>query len=651
MKSRHSNRIIDINKLAIEAKTLGQVAGQCLHPITFGCVVPGSDIGHPGFARQMHVLLGNFSREIDINALSKRLFKKILRTARTPGDATHQALAITLSGNHLRRSLQANSNCAAQLGECCRHHEATMPADILLAKAPFDNPPQVSGKLCVIAKVNMAVERQVISDQVDVMLEQRLQTRLAKPGETPILATPEPTMMHKQGIGLPLDCRVDQRLTGCNASDDTLYLRATFHLPAVWAIIPEALRFKQVIEIARQFFTFHFWLRNSMRRLWLIFAQTVTVSLAVLFVVTTLKPEWLGKPVSTGPSIVALQESPSIGEPVVGTASYRDAAKKALPSVVHIFTLQKIRAPRNPLIDDPLFRHFFGEREQTEGQTKSGLGSGVIVSANGYILTNFHVVDAADQIEVALHDGRNLKARLVGGDPESDLAVLQIDQEKAGALKLPAITLGQMDNISVGDVVLAIGNPFGVGQTVTMGIVSALGRSHLGINTFENFIQTDAAINPGNSGGALIDSRGNLVGINTAIYSRTGGSLGIGFAIPVSTAKNVMEQIIQNGAVTRGWIGVEAQEITQELAESFGLTDAGGALIAGVQRGSPADVGGIKPGDILLLVDGKPVEDPQVMLDLIARQKPGEMIPFKLRRQKTLFDATIRIGKRPPLSR
>ncbi|WP_301102613.1 trypsin-like peptidase domain-containing protein [Propionivibrio sp.] len=388
-----------------------------------------------------------------------------------------------------------------------------------------------------------------------------------------------------------------------------------------------------------------------MRRLWLIFAQTVTVSLAVLFVVTTLKPEWLGKPVSTGPSIVALQESPSIGEPVVGTASYRDAAKKALPSVVHIFTLQKIRAPRNPLIDDPLFRHFFGEREQTEGQTKSGLGSGVIVSANGYILTNFHVVDAADQIEVALHDGRNLKARLVGGDPESDLAVLQIDQEKAGALKLPAITLGQMDNISVGDVVLAIGNPFGVGQTVTMGIVSALGRSHLGINTFENFIQTDAAINPGNSGGALIDSRGNLVGINTAIYSRTGGSLGIGFAIPVSTAKNVMEQIIQNGAVTRGWIGVEAQEITQELAESFGLTDAGGALIAGVQRGSPADVGGIKPGDILLLVDGKPVEDPQVMLDLIARQKPGEMIPFKLRRQKTLFDATIRIGKRPPLSR
>ncbi len=388
-----------------------------------------------------------------------------------------------------------------------------------------------------------------------------------------------------------------------------------------------------------------------MRRLWLIFAQTVTVSLAVLFVVSTLKPEWLGKPLGYNQGIVALQESPSAGEPVIATGSYRDAARKALPSVVHIFTSQKIRMPRHPLIDDPLFRHFFGERPDAQGQTRSGLGSGVIVSPSGFILTNYHVVDGADQIEVTLNDGHNLNARLVGGDPETDLAVLQIDPEKVKLLKLPAITLGQMDNVIVGDVVLAIGNPFGVGQTVTMGIVSALGRSHLGINTFENFIQTDAAINPGNSGGALVDSRGNLVGINSAIYSRTGGSLGIGFAIPISTARNVMEQIIQSGSVTRGWIGVEVQEITQELAESFGLPDANGALIAGVQRGSPADVGGIKPGDILLLVGDQSVKNPQVMLDLIASQKPGEMIPFKLRRQKTLFDTTIRIGKRPPLRR
>jgi serine protease DegQ len=392
-----------------------------------------------------------------------------------------------------------------------------------------------------------------------------------------------------------------------------------------------------------------------MRRLWLIFAQTATVSLAVLFVVSTLKPEWLGKAPGTGTSIVALQESALAGrEPAIAATSYREAAKKSLPSVVHVFTSQQTKTPRHPLLDDPVFRHFFGERPEggaENPQRNSGLGSGVVVSSNGYILTNYHVVESADQIEVALNDGRNLRARVVGSDPESDLAVLQVKGEKGEELKLPAITLGQMDNIRVGDVALAIGNPFGVGQTVTMGIVSALGRSHLGINTFENFIQTDAAINPGNSGGALIDSQGNLIGINTAIYSRSGGSLGIGFAIPVSTAKSVMEQIIQTGTVTRGWIGVEAQEITAELAESFGLPGTEGALIAGVLRGSPADAGGIKPGDILLAVDGKSVKDPQVMLDLIAGQKPGDAVSFKLRREKVLLDAKVKIGKRPPQQR
>jgi serine protease DegQ len=390
-----------------------------------------------------------------------------------------------------------------------------------------------------------------------------------------------------------------------------------------------------------------------MRRLWLIFAQTVTVSLAVLFVVSTLKPEWLANmPGGAGGNIVALQQaSPSGSEPAAASSSYRDAAKRAVPSVVHIFTSQKVRMPRHPLLDDPIFRHFFGDRPENESQRNSGLGSGVIVSSNGFILTNNHVIEAADQIEVALPDGRSLKARVVGSDPESDLAVLQVKADKGEDLKLPAITLGQMDNIRVGDVTLAIGNPFGVGQTVTMGIVSALGRSHLGINTFENFIQTDAAINPGNSGGALVDSQGNLIGINTAIYSRSGGSLGIGFAIPISTAKGVMEQIIQNGTVTRGWIGVEAQEITQELADSFGLPDIDGALIAGVQRGSPADTAGIKPGDILLAIDGKAIKDPQIMLDQIAGQKPGVSVPFKLRREKTLIDTTVRIGKRPPQRR
>ena len=378
-----------------------------------------------------------------------------------------------------------------------------------------------------------------------------------------------------------------------------------------------------------------------MQRLWLIFAQTVTVLLAALFVVATLKPEWLPR---ERPAVVALHEAaPQADEAGRGTtSSYREAARKALPAVVHIYTTQEIRTPRHPLLDDPIFRHFFGDRFDNRPQRTSSLGSGVVVSTAGYILTNFHVVDAAADIQVSLADGSTQKARLIGSDPESDLAVLQIAGDH-----LPAITFGQMDNVLVGDVVLAIGNPFGVGQTVTMGIVSALGRSHLGINTFENFIQTDAAINPGNSGGALVDVSGNLVGINTAIYSRTGGSLGIGFAIPVSSAKDIMEQIIRNGSVTRGWIGVEAQEITPELAESFGLPDTAGALIAGVVRGSPADTAGVRPGDVLLTVGGKTVKDSQVMLDLIAALKPDDRVDFRLRRDKAIVDLQVRIGKRP----
>jgi len=378
-----------------------------------------------------------------------------------------------------------------------------------------------------------------------------------------------------------------------------------------------------------------------MHRLWLIFAQTVTVALAIVFTVSTLKPEWLPR----GQRIIALQEAaPAADSGQRAVTSYRDAARSSLPAVVHIYTTQQVRQQRHPLFDDPIFRHFFGERPEGQNRRNSGLGSGVIVSQNGYILTNFHVIEGADDIQVALNDGKTYGARIVGTDPESDLAVLRID-----ASGLPAITFGQMDDLSVGDVVLAIGNPFGVGQTVTMGIVSALGRSHLGINTFENFIQTDAAINPGNSGGALVDAQGNLVGINTAIYSRTGGNHGIGFAIPVSSARSIMEQIIESGSVTRGWIGVEAQEITDELAESFGLPDTEGALIAGVVRGSPADRAGVRPGDVLLSVNGKSVTDPQVMLDLIAELKPEEKAAFRLRRDRSILELQVRIGKRPPL--
>jgi len=389
-----------------------------------------------------------------------------------------------------------------------------------------------------------------------------------------------------------------------------------------------------------------------MRRLWLIFTQAVTISVAVLFVVQTVKPLWVdsgGVGGDAGSGVVSVREAASgaagarSDESKIG--GYRAAATQALPSVVHIFTSQEVKAPRNPFLNDPFFRHFFGDRSEAQPQRRQGLGSGVIVSSDGYILTNNHVVDAADEIEVATQDGRKYKARVVGGDPDSDLAVVRVDLEKGTTL--PAVVFAPAESLRVGDVVLAIGNPFGVGQTVTHGIVSALGRTHLGINTFENFIQTDAAINPGNSGGALVDASGNLVGINTAIYSQSGGSMGIGFAIPVSLGKSVMEQIIKTGTVTRGWIGVEVQEVTPELAESFKLPDTEGALIAGVMRGGPADSAGIKPGDILLTVAGKRIADAQSMLELVAAQTPGQKTALKIRREGKEVEVAVTIAKRP----
>lgn len=376
-----------------------------------------------------------------------------------------------------------------------------------------------------------------------------------------------------------------------------------------------------------------------MYKLWLIFAQTATVVLAIFFVVSTLRPELL--PWKPRGEIVAVREV----APAVGTErpdSYAKAAEIAMPSVVNIFTSTEIKEPAHPLLNDPVFRKFFGEQFEARPKRTSSLGSGVIVSPNGYILTNHHVVEAADEVEIALVDGRKTKASMIGSDPETDLAVLKINLQD-----LPAITFGQSQQVKVGDVVLAVGNPFAVGQSVTMGIVSALSRSQVGINTFENFIQTDAAVNPGNSGGALTDTYGNLIGINTAIYSRTGGSLGIGFAIPIHVAKQIMEQIIQSGSVVRGWLGVSMQDMTQELAESFNLDSSTGSLIASVLRDGPADKAGIKPGDILIAVEGTPVKNSSEMLNLVAALPPGDTVTVIVMRNKQKKSIPVKVGVRP----
>ncbi|MCA1855909.1 Do family serine endopeptidase [Massilia oculi] len=371
------------------------------------------------------------------------------------------------------------------------------------------------------------------------------------------------------------------------------------------------------------------------------FAQAVTVALALYFVVAALRPDWLQRApaqVTLGPpgkSVPLLQ-----GASVPASGSYREAAGRAMPAVVNILT-SKTSRETHPLLKDPFFRRFFGDRLPPDERMAS-LGSGVIVSADGYILTNNHVVEGADVIEVGLADGRKAPARIVGTDPETDLAVIRI-----AARQLPVMVLGDPDAARVGDVVLAIGNPFGVGQTVTLGIISALGRNNLHINHFENFIQTDAAINFGNSGGALVDTHGQLLGINSAIYSQTGGSVGIGFAIPVTTAKSVLDAIVKHGQVVRGWIGIESQDITPELAESFGLGRSSGAIIAGVVRGGPADRAGMRPGDILVAVGGKTVANTGEMLNLIAQLEPGEKTPMRVLRKNRESTLDVTVGKRP----
>ena len=374
-----------------------------------------------------------------------------------------------------------------------------------------------------------------------------------------------------------------------------------------------------------------------MKRLWLLFAQTVTVLVGILFVVATLQPQWLGRSSQRGLSVIPVFEAPAGASTGGGTGSFREAAKLASPAVVSINTS---KAPTdNPHANDPWFRFFFGD--QAPSQPQSGLGSGVIVSPAGYILTNNHVIEEADEIQVILNDGRQTIAQVIGTDPETDLAILKI-----GLTDLPVITLGQSDELQIGDQVLAIGNPFGVGQTVTSGIVSALGRTQLGINPFENFIQTDAAINPGNSGGALVDTSGHLMGINTAIYSRSGGSMGIGFAIPTSTARTVMEAIVKDGKVTRGWIGVEPQELSPELAESFGVRSGQGVIITGVLQNGPAAQAGMRPGDVVTAVAGREVRTVPDLLSAVASLSPGKKATLDVQRRENVLQIEVVPGQR-----
>lgn len=399
-----------------------------------------------------------------------------------------------------------------------------------------------------------------------------------------------------------------------------------------------------------------------MRRIWLVFAQTVTVCLAILFVIVTLRPDWLralGAPTSDSRSGQVLPQRVAAPAPSVPPAtptipipntnssqapgSYADAVARAAPAVVNIHTTKRVEVSRLPIPPDPLLRHFFEQMPGFKQQQQStSLGSGVVVTSSGHVVTNFHVVDGADEIVVALRDGRQSAAKVIGIDPESDLAVLQIPLPD-----LPVLPFDVSGLPRVGDVVLAIGNPFGVGQTVTMGVVSALGRGGLGINTYENFIQTDAAINPGNSGGALIDTLGRLIGINTAIYSKTGGSLGIGFAIPAEAAQKVLAQIIKDGFVKRGWLGIETQDITPDLAKAFKLERPEGVIIAGLLKDGPGAKAGLRVGDIVQTFDDERVISTTRLMASIAAKSPNAKVTMQIYRNGRAQTLTLVLGQRP----
>jgi Do/DeqQ family serine protease len=381
------------------------------------------------------------------------------------------------------------------------------------------------------------------------------------------------------------------------------------------------------------------------RRTWLVFSQAVTVAVALLFVVLTLKPEWLQRDqiaASPLPPATLVQAAAPKSAASGAALGYAEAAGLASPAVVSVTATRTAR--RGPQAEDPRFRFFFGDG--AAAQRRVGLGSGVIVSPEGYLLTNHHVVDQATEIEVQLTDGRAARARFVGSDPETDIAVLKID---LGAL--PVITLGDVRALQVGDAVLAIGNPFNVGQTVTAGIVSALDRKQDDSSPFQNFIQTDAAINPGNSGGALVNAAGELVGINTAIYSRTGGSMGIGFAVPVDTARRVMEALVSGGSVRRGWIGVEPRDLSAELVESLKLPVTAGVLIAGVQQGGPAARGGVRPGDVVVRVGDTPVANTSELLAAVAALPPQSASTLAVQRGAQTLELPVEVAERPRVRR
>lgn len=642
---------------------------QRLNTVAFGGMVAGRKEMNASFARHVHRGFGDFATDEGIEAQCSGSINIRLRGTRAPTDAADFVFA---AGDELRR---APEHCSNMCLKCCSGpglRQRAITGDVWpnawptsATEPPLDGNVQQCTQLRVIAQFRVRIQRQMVCKQTDVGTQQTRQPAPFHSSHTGILALPEIAMMHQQRIGPGRDRGINQRLTGSDTAHQFAYFTATLDLQPIRAIVLEVVDIQQLIGVTGQFVeinhddlfvaklrrTCHAEQGNPImvfRKLITFLFQTITVGLVAAAVLLLLKPDLF----RNEPAIVEVREHQNSAPASIpasikgdwsGPVSYADAVERAAPAVVNVYTAKLITQQAHPLLNDPLFQYFFGDTYSGDRQRlQTSLGSGVILSAQGYVLTNNHVVANADQIQVMISDGRSLQATVVGVDPDTDLAVLKIEADA-----LPSIIVGNSNQLRVGDVVLAIGNPFGVGQTVTQGIVSATGRNQLGINTFENFIQTDAAINPGNSGGALINAHGELIGINTAIFSKSGGSQGIGFAIPESLAKGVMKQIIEHGEVVRGWLGIEAQDLTPALAKSFGIDLTQGVLIAGVLRGGPAEQAGLQPGDIVTELDDQTVNNARDSMNRIAEHAPGSTLKLRGLRDGKAFTAEASIGRRP----
>jgi serine protease DegQ len=554
-----------------------------------------------------------------------------------------------------------------QLGQT--HRSGPDEAQGLFTKARVGLQAQALAELGVVAQLGVRIQRQMKSKQADVSQHQPPHTCRQPARQAAVLAAPEQAVVHQQRVGAGSNGRVNEGQTGGDTRDQVLHRPPALHLQAVRPIIFERLWLQQLLQALIDFIEFRHaadFARFSIqtparspakdtlmwRKTWLVFSQAVTVAVAALFVLLTLKPQWLPGTVSARTEAAAPLPIPTLLQapaPVAaagsaaadGRGGFALAARRAAPAVVSVTATKLARRPSRG--DDPhrglSARDFPGDGATANAQ-QIGLGSGVIVSPEGYLLTNHHVVADATDIEVQLADGRQTSARLVGSDAETDIAVLKIEMTQ-----LPVITLGNVRALQVGDAVLAIGNPFNVGQTVTAGIVSALDRKQSD-SPFQNFIQTDAAINPGNSGGALVDEQGALVGINTAIFSRSGGSLGIGFAVPVDMAREVMRALVQGGSVRRGWIGVVPRDLSAELAQSLSLSSTSGVLITGVLQDGPAAKGGVRPGDVVTKIGDKAVNNTGELLSAVAALAPNSAAQVGVQRGSEKLEFKLQVGER-----